>query len=204
MTNIHPGRQKLIIYSFLIVATLAVYVQVYQFDFINLDDSVFVTKNIHIQSGISLEDIRWAFGTTHVNDFWYPLTLFAGLSTLRPERGRVSSDESHSAHAKRVVAFLAFSPHDGSRLEERFCRGLLRPASFAGGIGRLDCRTQGFIEWIFLDAYFVLVRQVHGKTRDKKISARSFLFRPGSAQQTHDCDPACGHDSSGLLAPETI
>ncbi|MDI6741883.1 MAG: tetratricopeptide repeat protein [Smithella sp.] len=77
MTNIHPGRQKLIIYTILIVATLAVYLQVCQFDFINLDDSAFVTKNIHIQSGISLEGMRWALGTTHVNDFWYPLTLLS-------------------------------------------------------------------------------------------------------------------------------
>lgn len=79
MTNINSGRQKLIVYAILIIATLAVYVQVYQFNFINLDDNAFVTKNIHIQSGISLESFRWAFGTTHVNDFWYPLTLLSLL-----------------------------------------------------------------------------------------------------------------------------
>ena len=79
MQKINSVGQKLIVYAFLIFLTLAVYWQVHQFDFINLDDPTFVTKNIHIRYGISLEGFCWAFGTTQVNDFWYPLTLLSFL-----------------------------------------------------------------------------------------------------------------------------
>ena len=71
--NISPGKQKLIVYIVLTVVTLAVFWQVNQFDFINFDDNVYVTENIHIQSGITLDGFRWAFSTTYA-EFWHPLT----------------------------------------------------------------------------------------------------------------------------------
>jgi tetratricopeptide (TPR) repeat protein len=67
------SKQKLIIYIFLTLATFAVYWQVNQFEFINLDDQVYVTENNHIQSGILTNGIRWAFTTTYA-EFWHPLT----------------------------------------------------------------------------------------------------------------------------------
>jgi len=54
------------------VATLSVYWQVNQFDFINFDDSMYVTENKNIQSGITLEGFRWAFSTKHTG-LWNPL-----------------------------------------------------------------------------------------------------------------------------------
>ena len=57
--NISPPKQTLIIYIVLAVVTLAVYWQVHQFDFINFDDNFYVTHNSRIQSGITLEGIRW-------------------------------------------------------------------------------------------------------------------------------------------------
>ncbi len=66
-------KQKLIIYISLTIITLAVYGQLHQFDFVNLDDVVYVTKNAHVQSGITPDSIRWAFSTTHA-EFWHPLT----------------------------------------------------------------------------------------------------------------------------------
>ena len=71
--NISSNKQKLIIYIMLTVATLAVFWQVNQFDFVNIDDPVYVTKNNHIQSGITLERLHWAYTTTHA-EFWHPLT----------------------------------------------------------------------------------------------------------------------------------
>jgi len=55
------------------MVTLAVFWQVSQYDFISLDDAVYVKDNTHIQSGITLERIRWAFSTTYA-EFWHPLT----------------------------------------------------------------------------------------------------------------------------------
>jgi hypothetical protein len=71
--NISSKKQILIIYIVLIVATLAVFWQVNQFDFINLDDPVYVTENKSIQSGITSNGVKWAFSTTYAQ-FWHPLT----------------------------------------------------------------------------------------------------------------------------------
>jgi tetratricopeptide (TPR) repeat protein len=71
--NISPRNKILIVYFVLTLATLAVFWQVNQYDFINLDDPVYVTENSHIQPGITLDGFRWAFSTTQA-EFWHPLT----------------------------------------------------------------------------------------------------------------------------------
>jgi len=72
-TNINYGKQKLIVYLLLILATLAVYWQVNQFDFINIDDNIYVTENPGIKWGITSAGIKWAFTTIYA-EFWHPLT----------------------------------------------------------------------------------------------------------------------------------
>ena len=71
--NINPRKQKLIVYIALTVVTLAVFWQVNHYDFINIDDNIYVTGNSHIQSGITLDGFRWAFSSTYA-EFWHPLT----------------------------------------------------------------------------------------------------------------------------------
>src|SRR5512136_779914 len=77
--NVNPKRQILIIYIFLTLVTLAVFWQVNQFDFINIDDDIYVTDNSRVQSGITLEGLRWAFTTSHAQ-FWHPLTWLSLMS----------------------------------------------------------------------------------------------------------------------------
>ncbi len=62
------------IYIFLTVATLTAFWQVTLCDFINFDDPVYVTENIHIMHGLTLKGIVWAFTTTYAH-FWHPLTM---------------------------------------------------------------------------------------------------------------------------------
>lgn len=69
--NISPDRQKFVIYIILILATLAVYWQVNRYDFI-IEDIPYLTDGSHIQPGITLEGIRWAFSTTYYYS-WQPL-----------------------------------------------------------------------------------------------------------------------------------
>ncbi len=71
--NLSLPKQRLIIYIALAVVTLAVYWQVRQFDFVNFDDVVYVKENLHVQSGLTLDSVTWAFSTTHA-EFWHPLT----------------------------------------------------------------------------------------------------------------------------------
>ncbi len=67
------SSKKIVIGLFLIVLTLAVFWQVHQFGFVTFDDPVYVTDNQQIQSGLTLNSLRWAFSTTHA-EFWHPLT----------------------------------------------------------------------------------------------------------------------------------
>ena len=47
--NISPNRQKLIGYLVFTVVTFAVFWQVNQYDFVNIDDTYYVTENFHIK-----------------------------------------------------------------------------------------------------------------------------------------------------------
>ncbi|MCE5213035.1 MAG: tetratricopeptide repeat protein [Deltaproteobacteria bacterium] len=71
--NISSKEKNLIVYVVLTIVTLAVFWQVNQFDFVNIDDGVYVTENSHLQSGLTLDGLRWAFTTTYA-EFWHPLT----------------------------------------------------------------------------------------------------------------------------------
>ncbi len=67
------NKKQLALYIILILATLAVYWQVHQFNFINIDDNIYITENQQIKYGITPGGILWAFSTTYA-DFWHPLT----------------------------------------------------------------------------------------------------------------------------------
>ncbi|MCX5848603.1 MAG: tetratricopeptide repeat protein [Deltaproteobacteria bacterium] len=71
--NIIPRKQKLIVYVFLAVVTLAVFWQVNRYDFVNIDDIIYITENNFVRSGITLDGFRWTFITTYA-EFWHPLT----------------------------------------------------------------------------------------------------------------------------------
>ena len=57
----------------LVLATLALYYPVHGHPFVNYDDSLYVTDNVQVQSGISWDTVTWAFTTFDV-DTWHPLT----------------------------------------------------------------------------------------------------------------------------------
>jgi tetratricopeptide (TPR) repeat protein len=71
-------------YSFLIVsitlviATLVTYWPVRNHEFIRYDDDVYVTKNTTVQSGLSWQNIKWAFTTGRASN-WHPLTWLSHM-----------------------------------------------------------------------------------------------------------------------------
>jgi protein O-mannosyl-transferase len=69
-------KKIMIVYIFLTVFTLAAFWQVTGFDFFNFDDDVYVTKNIHTQSGVTLDGLCRAFSSPYA-EFWHPLTLIS-------------------------------------------------------------------------------------------------------------------------------
>jgi len=57
----------------LILAIIVVYYQTKNFDFVLLDDDVYITNNPFVVGGWSSENIKWAFSNSH-GGFWIPLT----------------------------------------------------------------------------------------------------------------------------------
>ena len=70
------------IYSFLIVIILFSYSQVLHFDYVNLDDDVNVYENKHIQSGFTLESIKWAFTSSYWGT-WQPMVWLSFMLNYR-------------------------------------------------------------------------------------------------------------------------
>ena len=62
-----------LIAALLVLVTIALYWPAMRYDFINLDDPGYVTGNPHVQSGLSWEGVKWAFGNTEQAAYWAPL-----------------------------------------------------------------------------------------------------------------------------------
>ena len=59
--------------ALLALVTLGLYWPAVSFDFINCDDPSFVTGNAHVQGGLTLGGVKWAFELDQ-GDYWHPLT----------------------------------------------------------------------------------------------------------------------------------
>lgn len=67
-------RQKPIVMgAILVLATLLLYGRVAHDEFLAFDDSPYVTKNIHVNSGLNPDNVVWAFTAFHEAN-WHPLT----------------------------------------------------------------------------------------------------------------------------------
>ena len=80
-TQSRPGQgwlhwieaRRWVLSALLVVATLALYYPVHRHPFVNYDDTVYVTANSHVQSGLDWDTVTWAF-TTYDEANWHPLT----------------------------------------------------------------------------------------------------------------------------------
>ena len=66
-------RFEFVISLLLILAIIVVYYQTKNFDFVLLDDDVYITNNPFVAGGWRSENIKWAFLNSH-GGFWIPLT----------------------------------------------------------------------------------------------------------------------------------
>ena len=72
------NHQKGIAGLFLIVATLIVYAPVKDYQFVDLDDDLYVAHNPRIQNGLTWGNIVWALRTLEAG-FWHPLTWWSHM-----------------------------------------------------------------------------------------------------------------------------
>jgi protein O-mannosyl-transferase len=63
----------------LIVGTLLLYGRVAHYDFLIFDDKPYVTQNIHVNTGLKLENVIWAFTAFHEGN-WHPVTWLSHMA----------------------------------------------------------------------------------------------------------------------------
>jgi tetratricopeptide (TPR) repeat protein len=66
------------IYLLLAAAVFLTYSRVLHFDFVTFDDPEYVTANPHVQAGLSLAGVAWAFGSSAAGS-WFPLTWLSHM-----------------------------------------------------------------------------------------------------------------------------
>jgi tetratricopeptide (TPR) repeat protein len=71
--------RKYVIILLLIAVTAAVYWQVRAHDFVYYDDQEYVVENRHVQGGLTMKGVRWAFTSTHASN-WHPLTWLSHMA----------------------------------------------------------------------------------------------------------------------------
>jgi len=72
-------RLTLLIGLLLAAVTLTLYWPVQHFEFVNFDDGLYVTGNRHVQGGLSMEGLTWAFTSFHAGN-WHPLTWISHMA----------------------------------------------------------------------------------------------------------------------------
>jgi len=71
-------RKVFLVSLLLIVVIIISYQQVNNFDFIGYDDELYVTENLNVQKGLTIEGLIWAFTTFHSAN-WHPLTWLSHM-----------------------------------------------------------------------------------------------------------------------------
>lgn len=99
-----------VVIALLAAACLAIYAQTLWFDFINLDDNLYVYQNPSVISGLSAASIEWAFTTFHSAN-WHPLTwmshmLDASLFGMKPGAHHFVNVIFHAANS--ILVFVVF------------------------------------------------------------------------------------------------
>jgi Flp pilus assembly protein TadD len=73
-----PPDRSIPILIGLVALNLFVYWDVQRFDFVNWDDSTYLTENPNVQAGLSASNVWWALTTGH-SPYWHPLTWLSHM-----------------------------------------------------------------------------------------------------------------------------
>jgi tetratricopeptide (TPR) repeat protein len=123
---LHRHNLTLIISLVLIVATLFVFWQVRNHQFVNLDDGHYIVDNPYVRRGLTLKSVIWAFTTTYASN-WHPLTWLShmvdcGLFGLRPGGHHVTNVLFHIAST--LLLFLVLKRMTGDLWKSGFVSAL--------------------------------------------------------------------------------
>ena len=162
---LYKKRQEIIICLVLVATTLAVYWQVTNHEFINYDDGLYVTENSHVQAGLTLESIKWAFTTGHAAN-WHPVTwlshmLDIELYGLNPMGHHWTNLQFHIANS--LLLFFILFKMTGALWKSAFVAALfalhpLHVESVAWVAERKDVLS-AFFGMLTISAYIMYVKK---------------------------------------------
>lgn len=66
-------RFHALVVTFLLIATISIYWQAHDYQFVDFDDREYVSDNVTVQNGLTAEGFAWAFTAAHSAN-WHPLT----------------------------------------------------------------------------------------------------------------------------------
>jgi protein O-mannosyl-transferase len=102
------GRALLLsLAALLALVTVGVYAQSSRYEFIAVDDNLYVAQNSHVQAGLTVEGVRWAFTAT-VTGNWHPWTWISlmadySVSGLNPGTYHVTNLVLHALNVLLVL-----------------------------------------------------------------------------------------------------
>jgi tetratricopeptide (TPR) repeat protein len=106
-----PSRFPLwLVAALLMLVTMALYWPTTGYDFVNFDDSGYVTANPHVQDGLTWKNTWWALTTLHLG-LWQPLTWISHMLDcqcfgLRPGWHHLTSLLLHAANTALLLVVL--------------------------------------------------------------------------------------------------
>ena len=134
------NHQRSLVCLLLVLVTLITYWQIGSHGFVNLDDGDYVFENPHVLSGLTMENVIWAFTRSHSAN-WHPLTWLSHMLDvewygLRPGGHHWTNLEIHLANG--LLLFLVLHLMTGS----------LRPSGFAAALFLLHPLHVESVAWI--------------------------------------------------------
>ena len=118
-----PRSQQVIIICILLFGLVVwTFLPAIHNEFINYDDNLYVTANGHVQQGLSLSNVGWAFGSIDASN-WHPLTWLSHMADceffgLNPQGPHFTSVLLHAINA--VLLFLTFRRMTGATWRSLF------------------------------------------------------------------------------------
>jgi tetratricopeptide (TPR) repeat protein len=115
-------RREIVACLFLTIVIATVFYQLPGLDFVNLDDGIYVTENTHVQAGLTLDSLTWAFSLND-SSYWHPLTwlshmLDCQLFGLNPGTHHLVNLIIHLANS--LLLFLILKRMTGSFWQSSF------------------------------------------------------------------------------------
>lgn len=96
------GRRKLIVAAALVAMVVAAFGRSLEHPFLEYDDDDYVTKNVHVQQGVTLKTLTWALTSVGYASNWHPSTWVSHMIDVQ-----LFGLDAHAHHLMNIVIHSA-------------------------------------------------------------------------------------------------